>query len=427
MILIVFDGMDWQTSYAASIYKNKKVLYNKGRGKGLAFMDYDGCKTDFGSFVCSPHNKGTLSNVDAQVVNNPGGEKRGGYSFEHGGSTPWSKSKSLGYLIGNLKSLDHVVTDSAASGTSMTTGYKTFNAAVAVDFEGKQLTPIGQEMQQQGYKVGVVSSVPFSHATPASSYANSVDRNDYQDISRDMLGLKSISHKSKPLPGMDVVIGCGWGEMKDDDRTKQGRNYVPGNKYIAATDAESLSVDAGGKYVVAERTRGKDGGQVLRRAAARAAKENQRLLGFFGTKGGHLPYQTADGCFDPTRGATTADSYTVRDIAENPTLEEMTRAALTVLGTGDKGFWLMIEAGDVDWANHNNNIDDSIGAVFSGEAAFEAVTQWVENFSSWDDTAVIVTADHGHMLVINDPEALTGVGQQKKAKEVAAETNESVK
>ena len=69
-------------------------------------------------------------------------------------------------------------------------------------------------------------------------------------------------------------------------------------------------------------------------------------------------------------------------------------------------FWLMIEAGDVDWANHSNNIDNSIGAVLSGDAAFQSVTDWIEANGGWADTAVFVTADHGHYLVLEKPEAL---------------------
>ena len=89
------------------------------------------------------------------------------------------------------------------------------------------------------------------------------------------------------------------------------------------------------------------------------------------------------------------------DVDENPTLADMTRAALDVLEA--KGpFWLMIEAGDVDWAEHANNIDTCIGAVKSGDAAFQAVVKWVERHGGWDDTAVIVTADHGHMFVLDD-------------------------
>ncbi len=60
----------------------------------------------------------------------------------------------------------------------------------------------------------------------------------------------------------------------------------------------------------------------------------------------------------------------------------------------------MVEAGDVDWANHANNIDNSIGAVISGDLAFRTITNWVEKHGGWEETAVIVTADHGHFLHI---------------------------
>ena len=421
IILMIFDGMDWQTTQAAAIYKNRNVLYTAGRGSGLAFLDYKkNCDTDFGYFVCSPHNEGTKFDVDSQIVKNPGGNKRGGYAAEYGGSEPWSKPKSDSYLLGKQKNVDHVFTDSAASATSMVTGYKTYNSAINVGPEGQQLVPIARELQDKGFKVGVVANVPISHATPAAMYANNVNRDDYQDLSRDMLGLRSISHKDTPLQGMDVVIGCGWGEFKDDDRTKQGQNFIPGNKNLAESDMEEIDVKNGGKYVVAQRTKDQNGKQLLQNAATQAANGNHRLLGFFGTQGGHLPYQSADGHYDPTRGKTQADRYEPSDISENPTLEDMTRAALDVLSSGDKGFWLMIEAGDVDWANHNNNIDDSIGAVLSGETAFEAVTEWVEHHSNWDETALIVTADHGHYLVVTDLNALTGKPAEPKEVETAA-------
>jgi alkaline phosphatase len=65
----------------------------------------------------------------------------------------------------------------------------------------------------------------------------------------------------------------------------------------------------------------------------------------------------------------------------------------------------MVEAGDVDWGSHANNIDTAIGAVKSGDAAFQAVVKWIERHGGWNDTAVIVTSDHGHMFVLTDPQA----------------------
>ena len=66
----------------------------------------------------------------------------------------------------------------------------------------------------------------------------------------------------------------------------------------------------------------------------------------------------------------------------------------------------MVEAGDVDWANHDDNIDNSIGAVNSGDRAVKAITEWVEANSKWDESLLIVTADHGHMLNLVKPEML---------------------
>ena len=135
----------------------------------------------------------------------------------------------------------------------------------------------------------------------------------------------------------------------------------------------------------------------------------QRLLGLFGIGAakGHLPFATADGDFQPSIGrAGKVESYTPADLNENPTLADMTFAALTVLGKNQKGFWLMVEAGDVDWANHDNNLDNSIGAVNSGDRAFRVITDWVEKHSNWTETVVIVTADHGHFLWLDRPEGL---------------------
>ncbi len=409
VILMVFDGMDWQTTQAASIYKNQEVLYRKYRGKGLSFLDYRGGPTDYGFCVTAPHNNDTKKNVDAQLLTAFGGEEKvGGYCPECGGRTPWEIPGAPAYLMGRRKSVPHMYADSAATATSMNTGIKTYNSSINIAPDGSQVETIAHQKQREGYSIGVVTSVPISHATPACTYSHNVSRNDYQDLTRDLLGMKSIAHFETPLSGVDVLIGCGWGEVKEDNVADQGVNFVPGNKYLSSADLDRIDVENGGRYVVAQRTAGVAGREALNSGAQLAAKNKQRLFGYFGAMGGHLPYRTADGKFDPTRGKKNVDVYSQADVLENPTLADMAEAALSVLETNDKGFWLMIEAGDVDWANHNNNIDDSIGAVLSGEAAFDVVTNWVESNSSWDETAVILTADHGHMLVLEDLEALAG-------------------
>jgi alkaline phosphatase len=263
-----------------------------------------------------------------------------------------------------------------------------------------------------------VSSVPVSHATPACAYANNVSRDDYQDISRDQLGERSIFHREAPLSGLDVLIGGGFGVAGDAAKEKdQGRNFEPGNKYVADSTRAAIDVGNGGRYRVAERTAGRRGADVLAAAARDAVTRKLRLFGFFGAGEGHLPFRTADGDFNPA-GATNLGPetaalrkkyggticYTVADVAENPTLADMAVAALDVLASRGP-FWLMVEAGDVDWASHANNVDTAIGAVMSGDAAFRAIVAWIERHGGWHDTVVIVTSDHGHLFVLTDPAA----------------------
>jgi alkaline phosphatase len=418
VVLMVFDGMDWHTTRTAAIVATGRDAYREGRGTGFAFQDYRGVLTDFGFCVTSPANDGTKCDVDAQAVRNPGGQTPGGYDAARGGATPWDPRCDFRYLIGRDRDRLHAVTDSAASATSLCSGRKTYNDAINVDPAGAELVPIARRLQARGWAVGAVSSVPVSHATPACAYANNVSRDDYQDIARDQLGERSIFHREAALPGLDVLIGGGWGVAGDPVKDKdQGRNFEPGNKYVADSTRAAIDAAKGGRYRVAERAAGRRGGEVLAEAARDAVRRNLRLFGFFGAGEGHLPFRTADGDFNPA-GATDlgpetaalrkkyggAISYSAADVAENPTLADMAVAALDVLASRGP-FWLMVEAGDVDWASHANNIDTAIGAVQSGDAAFRAIVAWIERHGGWDETVLIVTSDHGHLFVLTDPAA----------------------
>jgi alkaline phosphatase len=248
-----------------------------------------------------------------------------------------------------------------------------------------------------------------------------VERDDYQDLTRDLVGLKSITHPTEPMQGLDVLIGGGFGDVRKTDlvaatetepaKNPQGTNFVPGNFYLTDDDLAAIDAKSGGKYVTAIRTSGVNGRERLMAASKEAASTKKRLLGYYGNGkfAGHLPFATADGKYDPTLGRggeKKLESYAPADLDENPVLADMAAAAIHVLATNPKGFWLMLEAGDVDWANHDDNIDNSIGAVLSGDAMVKVVTDWVETHSNWDESLVIVTADHGHYLHIDRPELL---------------------
>ena len=443
LIIVWFDGMDWETTRAAAIARSGTV-YDAGKGSGLIFQEEkEGRPSQFGFFATSPTHDWKAADPDAQT---PPRWLAGGYDAEIAGPNPWKTGPLASRAPGYLKGLDafprppddrdevkairaagrvpHAYTDSAPSAGEFATGVKSYNHGINVDEDGKPLPTLFNRLQEKGWKVGTATSVPFDHASPAAMYAHNAHRDDYQDLGRDMLGLSGIAQeklkdgkeekgKFAPHPGLDVVLGVGLGhEAKPEDLARlQGKNGVKGNQYLTDDDREKIDVRNGGKYVVAQRTAGVEGRASLKQAAEQAARGGKRLFGFYGgTDRDHLPYRTADGGFDPVHGIRArAETYTPADLRENPSLVDMTAAALTVLGSDpSRPFALFIEAGDVDFALHDNNLDNAIGAILDGEAAVRVVFDWVESHSNWDDAVVIVTSDHGHYLVLDDPRALAG-------------------
>jgi alkaline phosphatase len=431
MFTVWFDGLDWHATRAAAIARTGRVPYDEGKGTGLIFQDYTADGTaQFGSVVTSPTHDRNTPDVDTQTVVIPRNSLGGGYDALIAGPNPWTLGplgpKAPGYLKGSSGNESdkagvqaagrvlHAYTDSSQSAGEYATGVKAYNNGVNVTDEGRFVPTLFESLQQAGWRVGTVTSVPFDHVSPAAMYAHNVYRDDYQDLARDMLGLRSIvqeTGKEHAHAGLDVVMGTGYGQVATASALKkEGKNAVKGNLFL--TDADLAAIDAchGGKYEVIHTQPKVNGAVALKEAAARAATADHRLFGFFGSKTvAHLPYLTANGGFDPARGIDgRAEVYTPEDLVENPTLADMTEAALITLGASKKPFALFVEAGDVDWALHDNNLDNAVGAVFSGEAAIKTIIAWVDKNSNWDESVLIVTADHGHYLVIDDPAALVG-------------------
>jgi alkaline phosphatase len=93
-------------------------------------------------------------------------------------------------------------------------------------------------------------------------------------------------------------------------------------------------------------------------------------------------------------GDANAAPFAVPRDENMPTLAEMTWGALNVLDEDPDGFVLMIEGGAVDWASHANQTGRMLEEMADFNRAVEAVIEWVERESSWDETLVIVTGDH---------------------------------
>ena len=78
-----------------------------------------------------------------------------------------------------------------------------------------------------------------------------------------MLGLPSVSHPKNPLPGLDLIIGGGYGSTAEEGKG-QGDNFEPGNLYLADSDLEKSSIRHGGRYVTSVRQEGKPGAKRLK-------------------------------------------------------------------------------------------------------------------------------------------------------------------
>lgn len=275
-------------------------------------------------------------------------------------------------------------TDSAAAATAMSTGTKTYSGAIGVDTVEDDLTHIAEEFEELGRSTGVVTSVEFSHATPAGFVAHNVSRNNYAEIANEMIYESAT----------DVILGCGnpeydnSGNAVDNDDTIEiemlNAKYVGGiatwtdltdDNLVTGSDADGDGDDDVWTVI-----------QTLEEFNALTTGETpDRLIG--------IPkvYQTLQ---QSRGGDSQADAYEVDFNESVPTLETMTEVALNVLDNNEEGFFLMVEGGAVDWAGHANQSGRVIEEQEDFNQAVEAVCEWVEENSSWSETLVIVTGDH---------------------------------
>ncbi len=238
-------------------------------------------------------------------------------------------------------SVDSLVPDSAASGTAMACGVKTYNGAVGVDADRNPVESILEIADARGMATGLVTSVPLNHATPACFRAHVPSRHQYDAIIE--------SYLEDPI--VDVILGGG---MRTDSL---GEDEVKAR----ATSAEYEWLDA---------------------ASADALREvapGDRLFGHFDTNG--------DGRLDYSLERAQMSS-------PGPHLTDLVRAAVTALSVDAVGFFLMVEGGSIDWASHANEADNAIDETLELSLAVENLCDQLEALGRLDQTLIIVTADH---------------------------------
>ncbi|MDU0356333.1 alkaline phosphatase [Paraglaciecola aquimarina] len=225
------------------------------------------------------------------------------------------------------------VTDSAAGATALSAGVKTYNGAIAVDVEKAAVGTVLELAKKQGRKTGVAVTSQINHATPAGYSAHNVSRQNYNEI--------ADSYFDDKVDGkfvLDVMLGGGWKYFDRDDRNLIKEFQQAGYQYIDEID----KLDQ--------------------------AQPGKPLLGLFADTG--LPWAL--------------------DYASKQRLPALTKTAVSQL-ENDKGFFLLVEASQVDWAGHANDIAAAMWEMRDLAITLEWLEQYVENNP---DTLVVLTADH---------------------------------
>jgi alkaline phosphatase len=268
--------------------------------------------------------------------------------------------------------LDKGATDSAAAATAMATGVKTHNKTLGLDTHGRPVLNLSERAKQLGKAVGVITTVFFDDATPAGFVIHNGARSNLTQIADDMLNSNSV----------DCIMGAGHPFYDSDGRPLHEPNY----KYISEeTWANLKNGSAGGSA--------NPWTLIQTRAEFQALANGKTPNRVFGL------IQVYDTAQQKRSGNAFADPYQVPFTQTVPTLAEMTNAALNVLDNDPNGFFIMIEGGAVDWAAHANESGRLIEEMNDFNNSIEAVIRWIDTSSSWNETLVIITADHetGHL------------------------------
>lgn len=251
------------------------------------------------------------------------------------------KENRVARSLMDTASASSIVTDSAAGSSSWGGGFRVNNGALNVGPNGEHYLPILQKFKKAGKKVGCVTTVPITHATPAGFCVNSESRAGQDEIAVQYLSLN-----------FDVMMGG-------------GNQYFAADKRKGKRDMYTEFSNKG--YQVAKT-----------RDMMLGAVADKPLLGVFGEDA--LPYY-----LDRENDAAARTQV--------PSLAEMAQKAIDHMKGNPKGFAMQIESGKVDWGAHANDI----GALLHDQIEFDEAVKVAIEFAEKDkETLVIITTDHGN-------------------------------
>lgn len=306
---------------AQSCTPSQNLLNSRGKGrtaKNIIFMVSDGMSS------------GTLNMADLLLQK------------KEGRGSNWVnliRDKRVSRAMMDMASASSMVTDSAAASSSWGGGMRVKNGRLNMGPNGEEYMPLWQKFKKSGKKVGCVTTVPITHATPAGFCVTSKTRGEQAEIAEQYLGLQ-----------FDVMMGGG---AKYFNERKDGKNM--------------FEAFASSGYAV-----------VRDKPSMLALQNSKPVLGVFDKDG--LPYEV-DRQQDPA-------------LMNNiPSLAEMTAKAIELMQGHSNGFCLQVEGGKVDWAAHAN---DSAALIYDQIAFDHAIKVAIDFAEKEGNTLVVITTDHGN-------------------------------
>ncbi len=257
--------------------------------------------------------------------------------------------------VASTYSATNGVTDSAASGTALSTGTKTANGCIGVQTDKKTpLTSIAKLAKEAGKKVGISSSVGINHATPAAFYGHNKTRKAYNEIAMQL-----------PESGYDFFGGADfWCAVPEDSAGVFNNARRKGYTIVRGYDEFCQKAPSTEKIILLQ------------------DEETSKI------DGRTVPY-----AIDRKNG--------------NLTLSEITKAGIDFLSKdADNGFFFMVEGGNIDWECHSNDAAPVIHEIQDFDNAIGITYDFYKQHP--DETLIVVTADHetGSLCLGTGPYAL---------------------
>jgi alkaline phosphatase len=254
--------------------------------------------------------------------------------FEH---LNFTKFPQVGFV--STYANNQMITCSAAAGTALATGHKTNIGRISMDPAGAlPYESIATKAKRDGYKIGIITSTSIDHATPSVFYAHQPDRDMYFEI-----GLQLTQSNFDFFAGGGFLIPDGTWKGEEVNLIKLAREN--GFNVVNSREEFEKLAPGGSKTLV---------------LSPRPASEAS------------LPFS-----LDMEPGDITLADYTSK--------------AISML-YNEKGFFMMVEGGKIDWAGHKNDGAATIQEVIAFDKAIGNAVAFYEKHP--DETLIIVTADH---------------------------------